>query len=117
MLEKLGLKKEEQYTTYNTFGLAIISRNTITVSVNAHMTRSEKRVQKRRIEKEMEPGDEIKMLDRPIAIPFGAWVDADEVTLTTGSLDHYDEEVYQINKDKIDTLIKSALELFKGHIK
>lgn len=100
---------------YNVFGMAIISADKITVSVNGYSSRDSSQVHSRRLTQELE--DEMKMLDRPIAIPFGAWVDENETRLTTGKLDPYDEEIYQLNKDRIDELIKSALAPFKGSIR
>jgi len=99
---------------YNAFGMAIISKDTVTVSVNGYNSNDSSHVRGRRLEKELE--DEIKLLDRPMAIPFAAWVDDSGVRLTVGKLDDYDKEIYEANKEVIDELIKSALAMFKGHL-
>jgi hypothetical protein len=105
------LKEETNLLYYNVFGLAIIRSNKIAVSLNVHKSG---KILGRTLEKELKT--RLKMVDVPILIPFGAWVVQDETYFTPGRLEGYDAEAFELNKEVISDVIKSALAAIRGAV-
>jgi len=96
---------------YNVFGVCEISAEQIKVSLNISKSG---RIQGRTLAKELETP--LPHVAVPIMLPFGAWVQEDEIYFTPGRLDGYDAEAYETNKAIIDKIINSALGTIKGAV-
>ncbi len=99
---------------FNCFGVAIIQPHKITVSVNAY---KKGRGRGRSLEHELKT-DEVKLdrADHPVILPFAAWVTADDIYLAPGRMEDYGVEMYVVNKEKIESLIKQAISLIQASL-
>lgn len=107
----IEMQEDTDLLSYNVFGFAIIRANKITVSLNVHKGG---KILGRTLEKELETP--LQMINNLILMPFGAWIVEDETHFTPGRLDPYDGEAYELNKDVISEVIKSALATIRGSV-
>ena len=99
---------------FNVFGVAIILQDRITVSINAYIAG---RLRGRTLEHELETQmAKLERVDRPILVPFGAFVTENEIDFLPGRLTDHDAEIYVINKPIIEPIIKSAIGLIRGSL-
>lgn len=105
------MREDTNVLFYNVFGFAEITADKITVSLN--MSR-DGRIQGRLLDHEL--ADKLTNVSARILLPFGAWVEADDIQFTAGRLEGYDVEAYMANQAIIDKVILSALELIKGAV-
>lgn len=97
---------------YNVFGLAIIMPDRITVSVNAY---KRGRLASRSLEHELkEQAASLEGVDRPILVPFAAWVAEDAISLVPGRMTDKDAEVYVFNKGVIEPIIEAVIRTVRG---
>ena len=100
----------------------VICRNTISppraqclISDNLHEELQSGRVRGRTLEHELQKqAVQLERVDHPVLLPFGAWVTEDEIYLSPGRMEAYDAEMYLINRDIIESIIKSAIGLIRG---
>lgn len=107
----LDLQKDTHLLFYNVFGVAVINADKITVWLNIH---KDGKIQGRTLQKELE--SPLSNVTIPIMLPFGAWVQEDQIHFTPGRLEGYDMEAYETNKEVIDGIINSALGLVRGAV-
>lgn len=107
----LNTKTDTHLLFFNVFGIAIITEDRVVVSLNIH---KDGKVQGRTLEKELDA--RLPLVDKPILVPFGAWVQEDQTHFTPGRLEGYDAEAYETNKEIIDGIINSALGLVRGAV-
>jgi len=107
----LDLQKDTHLLFYNVFGVAIITEDRIIVSLNIH---KDGKIHGRTLRKELDT--RLSNVSIPIMLPFGAWVQEDQIYFTPGRLEAYDMEAYEVNKEVIDGIINSALGLVRGAV-
>lgn len=107
----LEMKEDTYLLFYNVFGVAVITADKITVSLNVHKNGKIRGVM---LEHELETP--LLNVSVPILLPFGGWVQEDDSYFTPGRLDGYDAEAFEINKEAISKVIKSALGTVKGAV-
>lgn len=107
----LRTKEDTHLLFYNVFGFCQIERDQTRVSLNIY---KDGKIQGRVLQKELDAP--LPHVSRAIIMPFGAWVQEDQVYFTPGKLEGYDAEAYEINKTIIDEIIKSALNTIKGAV-
>src|SRR5215213_6095071 len=107
----LNLKDDTHLLFYNVFGVAIIHPDKVVVWLNIH---KDGKIQGRTLEKELDT--RLSNIAMPIMLPFGAWVQEDQLYFTPGRLEAYDMEAYETNKEVIDGIINSALGLLRGAV-
>ena len=103
--------KDTHLLFYNVFGVAVIAEDKITVQLNLY---KDGRLQGRTLERELDAP--LAMVSLPFMVPFGAWVQADEIYFTPGKLDGYNAEAYAANQAAIEEITKSALATIKGAV-
>jgi hypothetical protein len=105
-------QRDTDLLVYNCFGMAIIHPHKIIVSVNGYKYgRGLERMLKHELKTE-----EVKLdrADHPVLLPFGAYVTEDDIYLAPGRMEDYDAEMYVINKEIIEKIIKSAIGVLRG---
>ena len=105
------VENETHVLEYNVFGFAMITSEKVSVSLNLCKAG---RIQGRMLVHELEtPLLEVHV---PILLPFGAWIERDGIHFVPGRLDGYDAEAYEMNKETVDRIIKSALATARGAV-
>ena len=108
----INVKDDVHLLFYNVFGVAIIREDKITVSVNAYKNGG---IRGRVLEHELDTQlVRLERVDKPVLLPFAAWVTEDKILFSPGRMTDYDAEMYVINKDVIEPIIKSAIGLIRG---
>lgn len=103
-----ALKKDTDVLFYNVFGVIEIGESQVRVTANA--IRAGK-PQSRTVTEELE--NPLKNFTAPFIVSFGTWIDKDDVHIGLGTMEPYNEEVFNINILKIEKTIKETVEMMK----
>jgi hypothetical protein len=107
----INMKDDLYLLFYNVFGVAVITADKITVSLNVF---KDGKIRGRTLEHELETP--LQQIPRPVILPFGAWVEEEKSFFTPGRLDDYDAEAFELNKEVITRIMNSALDTVKGAV-
>jgi hypothetical protein len=103
---------DDHLLSYNCFGFAIIRADGITVSVNAYKYG---RPYGRTLEHELGTKEvKLERVEQPVLLPWAAWVTETEIQLAAGRMEDYDAEMFVINKEIIERVIKAAIATIRG---
>ena len=104
-----AIKFDTDVLFYNVFGTAEIEEGQIKVSANIVKSG---RPQTRSITEQLETP--LRNFSKGFTIPFGAWIDKEDIHLAFGDIGEYDEQTFLSNIETIRSTIKRTVALMKG---
>lgn len=104
-----ALKQDKDILFYNVFGMIRVESGKITVSANA--VRSGK-MQRRTVTEEV--NNPLRLFTIPFTVPFGAWLDGEDVHLAVSETEAQDHEVLNANRAAIEAAARRTTLLMKG---